>query len=116
MTTEKDLQEVLVETDAHERLHCAITGTPYCAPAERKKLSVLVEAVRRGQPITEALLIEGRDPLPEDVHARLAAALRGEAYVPLPAGIHRRLAEALSPGSPAVSQDIYERLAAAVRG
>jgi hypothetical protein len=66
--------------DVHTRLHCAFTGLPYVAPAERTQVATLAEALRRGEPITDALrLVEatdaGRAPLPHGIHARLARAL-----------------------------------------
>jgi hypothetical protein len=113
---EKDvtnLNEVIEQQDAHHRLLCALEGRPYETPAERKRLSVLAEAWRRGELIAD-VLAEGGDPLPEGIEARLAAALRGETYVALPAGIHQPLAEALESGGPALPEGIEGRLARAL--
>jgi hypothetical protein len=99
--------------EAHERLRCAIEDRAYHAPVDRARHAVLAEAVRRGAPITDALA-EGRDPLPKDIHARLAAAVRGQDYIALPADIHERLAAAIT-GESAVAAGIYECLARAVQ-
>ena len=101
-----------LDEDAHERLRCAVSGRPYLAPAERAQRNRLATAIRLGQPITEALS-GGHARLPEDVHARLAAALRGETYVALPENIHQRLAETAA--GPDHSKDIHARLARAVQ-
>jgi hypothetical protein len=96
-TTDKALQEG-VEQDAHHRLLCAIEGRPYDPPAERARRATLVEALRRGAPLTD-VLAEGHAPLPEDAHAHLVAAVRGETYVALPSlpddGFHARLVRAV---------------------
>jgi hypothetical protein len=105
----KTLQEVIVATDAHRRLRCAIEGRPYEKPADRTKVVTLAEALRRGASVTGAL-VEGRRPA--GIHARLAAALGGAAYQPLPAGVHQRLAEAVG----ARPKGIHARLARAVKG
>lgn len=83
----------LVETDAAERLRCAITGAAYFPPAERARLDRFTEAIRRGEPLSEALA-EDRTLLSETLPARLVAAVRGEPYVALPPGIHARMARA----------------------
>jgi hypothetical protein len=112
---DKDLHEVLVEKDAHHRLLCAIEGRRYETPADRTKVATLAEAVRRGEPIT-AMLVDGRAPRPENIHARFAAAVRGEAHVVLPEGVHQRLAEALGAGGPALPEgNLHERLARALQ-
>ena len=101
--------------DVHTRLHCAITGLPYVAPAERTQVATLAEALRRGEPIKDAL-VDGRARLPDNIHARLAAAVRGETYVALPEGVHQRLAEALGAGEAAGPEGtIHERLARALQ-
>jgi hypothetical protein len=115
MTTETELQEGIEKHDAHRRLRCAVEGRPYAPPAERTKIATLAEALRRGEPITAAL-VDGRAPRPEGAQARLAAALRGETYVALPAGAHTRLAEALGAGGPALPPGVHARLARALQG
>jgi hypothetical protein len=98
--------------EAHERLYRAIEGRPYFAPVDRARIDTLAEAVRRGQPITDALA-EGRDPLPENIHQRLAAAFRNETYADVPPDIHERLANAIT-GKPVIPADLYTRLARAI--
>jgi hypothetical protein len=92
MDKEKDLQEVLVATDFHHRLRCAIEGLIYDPPAECAKVATLAEVLRRGGPIQDVRL-------PEDVPARIAASMRGETYVALPSlpddGFHARLVRAV---------------------
>ena len=106
---EKDLHEVIETHDAEHRLLCALDGRPYQTPAERQKIALLVEALGRGAPITEALagLREGRTP------ASTRIARHGDPHAPLPAGIEQRLAEALT-GEPTLPDGIEARLARAL--